>query len=99
MIPRIRFAMATSLSLGRDERCVVGALGGLPEVDRAAPSDAGHHLADPTLVDAEAAVDPLEGAAGPLGLPGERADPLLGVRVVLLDRVPPVHGVGVLGLA
>src|SRR5262249_56116263 len=99
MIPRLRFAMATSLALGRDDQRVVGGFRGLPEVDRASPPDAGHDLAHPALVDAETAVDPLEGAAGPLGLPSEGADPLLRVRMVLLDRVPPVHGVGVLGLA
>src|SRR2546428_13306057 len=87
-------AIASSSLRGNDER-VVGGLGELHQVGRAAATGAGNGFGGAALVDAEAALHPVDLAALALGLGHDRGHPVLGIRVVLLGDVAAVHGVGV----
>jgi hypothetical protein len=74
----------------RDDQRVVRLLQELDELGGATAPDAADRLADAALVDAQAAVHPVEAGAGLFGAFEECRDPFSGKRVVLLLDVAPV---------
>src|SRR5262245_31549593 len=87
------FTMASSP--GRDDQDVVRVGNEPGQVGRASPARPRDPIARATLVDAEAALDPVEPAATPRGLREEGSDPVLRVGVALLGHVAAVDGVRV----
>src|SRR5262245_28256153 len=82
-------------SPGRDDQNVVRVGNEPGQVGRASATRPRNPLARATLVDAEAALNPVDAAATPLGLREEGGDPVLRVGMALLGDVAAVNGVRV----
>src|SRR5690348_5022445 len=82
-------------SARRDDERVIGRLSQLPEIGWRAAPDTGDRLAGAALVDAEAAIDPVDLAAVLLGRAHQLGDRVLRDEVVFLLGVAAMHRVGV----
>src|SRR5262249_37726283 len=94
MMLRAFFAISLASPCWDDER-VVRLLDELPEIGRTAAPRTGDGFDDASLVDAEAALHPVDLAAPARRFLHHPLNPVLGVRMVLLGDVAAMHGVGV----